>query len=99
AAAFCAVVGDNLASHAIEHGWSGIIVNGYIRDIKALSDMPIAIWALGTCPRRSQKRAEGLKDVSLQFGNVELRSGDFLYADEDGILVSEAPFKDISFAK
>ncbi|MCL4127095.1 UNVERIFIED_CONTAM: hypothetical protein GTU68_060645 [Idotea baltica] len=97
AGAFCAVVGDNLASYAIEYGWSEILVNGYIRGVKALSSMPIAVWALGSCPRRSEKRAGGRQGVTLQFGAVRLSSGDFLYADEDGILVSAAPFKDISF--
>ena len=96
--AFCAVVGDNLALHAIKHGWSGMLVHGYIRDIKALADLPIAIWALGTCPYRSEKRAEGQQDVTLKFGDIEMKSGDFLYADEDGILIADAQFEDILFA-
>ncbi|PCI68717.1 MAG: ribonuclease activity A regulator [Gammaproteobacteria bacterium] len=96
--AFCAVVGDNLALHAINHGWSGMVVHGYIRDIKTLADMPIAIWALGAYPCRSEKRAEGQQDVTLKFGDVEMKSGDFLYADEDGILIADARFEDVLFA-
>ena len=96
--AFCAVVGDNLASRAIEHGWSGILVHGFVRDVKALAEMPIAVWALGTCPFRSKKRSDGNLDVTLCFGSVSVKSGDFLYADEDGILFADSPFDDISFA-
>ena len=94
----CAVVGDRLAGFAIENGWSGIILNGYLRDTDKLRGMPIAIWALGTYPRRSSKRADGATDLPISFGGVEFTPGAYLYADEDGIVLAEKPLDDISFA-
>jgi len=84
----CALVGDVLAKLAIDNGWSGIVVNGCIRDSAAISRMPIAIHALGTHPLRSDKRGEGVAGVPVSFGGVTMRAGDWLYADSDGILVS-----------
>jgi len=95
---FCAVVGDKLAAHAIENGWAGMIIKGYIRDARALEQMPMAIWALGTCPRRSAKLEEGELDASLHFGGVTFETGHYLYADEDGIVVAAAPFSDVFFS-
>lgn len=95
--AYCAVVGDVLSSHAIENNWSGLIINGYVRDTKALSTMALPIWAIGKCPLRSEKRAEGQVDIALKIDDIEINSGDFIYADEDGILLAKSPFEDINF--
>ena len=51
-----ALLGDNLAALALENNWNGIIVNGRIRDAEIISEMDIAIFALGTCPRKSFKK-------------------------------------------
>ena len=93
----CAVVGDRLASLAIENGWKGIILNGYLRDTRELSQMDLCIWALGKCPMRSSLRSQGAHNIVLSFGGVNFVPGGYLYADEDGILVSQEKFEDIEF--
>jgi regulator of ribonuclease activity A len=94
---YCAVFGDRLATLAIANGWVGIVVNGYIRDSAALSQLSIGIWALGLCPRRSTMDAKSHRNVKLIAGTAEVCSGNFFYADEDGLVVAAAPFDDISF--
>ena len=84
-----ALVGDNLAELAIKSGWSGILLNGFLRDAACLREMPIGIKALGTYPVKSGKRAWGVRDVPVTFGGVTFRPGEFLYSDEDGVLVSD----------
>lgn len=84
----CALVGDNLAQLAIQNEWSGIIVYGCIRDSLQINSMPIGIKALGTCPVKSIKRNVGLTDVDLIINGTSLQSGDFVYADSDGVLIS-----------
>lgn len=84
-----AVVGDNLAKIAIDNNWQGIIVNGYIRDTAILKDMAVGIWALGTCPRRGTEVDAAIKDIELVFGGVQFKPGYHLYADNDGIIISE----------
>jgi regulator of ribonuclease activity A len=47
--------------------------------------------ALDTNPRRSVKRGEGQRDVPVRFAGVSFRPGQQLYADEDGLIVADAP--------
>ena len=84
----CALVGDRLAQLALDNGWSGIIVSGCIRDAAVIAGIDIGIKALGTNPRKSVKKNSGERDVQVSFFGVTINPGDYVYADEDGILVS-----------
>ena len=84
----CALVGDQLAELAVKNGWAGIVVYGCIRDSKAIGEMDLGVFALGTHPKKTVKRNVGEGDVPVTFGGVTFNSGEFLYADEDGVLVS-----------
>ncbi|MFD5215499.1 ribonuclease E activity regulator RraA [Microbacterium sp. NPDC058345] len=83
----CALIGDRIAGQAIANGWSGLIINGAVRDSASLATLPIGIKALGTNPRKSGKRGNGEKDVDLEIGGAVIRPGMMVYADEDGVLV------------
>ena len=84
----CALVGDKLAEMGMKNGWKGLIINGCIRDSAVASTLDIGIKALGTNPRRSVKKGMGERDVVLNFADATFEAGDYLYADEDGILLS-----------
>jgi len=86
---YCAVVGDTLMGFAHKNGWSGIVINGYVRDTKITKTIPVGLLALGTCPRKSSKKSKSQRDIELNFGGVEFRVGEYLYADEDGVIVSD----------
>ncbi len=86
----CAMLGDLLARLAVDNGWSGVLVHGYIRDSAEMAHMPLGVKALGTLPRKSDKRGAGKAQVSVSFAGVEFRPGDMLYADADGVLVIAA---------
>jgi regulator of ribonuclease activity A len=83
----CALLGDNIASLAIENGWSGIVLNGCVRDSVALDALQLGIKALGTNPRPSRKEGAGQVDVPVAFGGVVFTPGARLYADDDGVVV------------
>ena len=85
----CALLGDNLAAIAEERKLAGIIVNGYVRDSSELKNINIGILALGTMPNRSVKEGKGERNISLQFGQVEWKPNDYVYVDEDGVIISE----------
>lgn len=87
----CALVGDMLAELGARNGWAGIVVSGCIRDSAVISEIDIGVKALGTNPRKSQKLGTGQHDVSVEFAGVTFIPGEYLYADEDGILVSKEP--------
>ncbi|GBG31406.1 Hypothetical Protein FCC1311_076302 [Hondaea fermentalgiana] len=83
-----ALVGDQIAIKAAKNGWQGIVVNGCIRDSAAIAKVDIGVKAIGTIPRKTEKRGSGVRDVPVSFAGVLFRPGDVLVADEDGIVVS-----------
>jgi regulator of ribonuclease activity A len=85
-----ALLGDKLGEAAVRNGWAGIIIHGCIRDSAELGRMDLGVRALGTIPLRSDKRGEGERDVPVRFAGVTFRPGEFVYVDEDGVIVSPA---------
>ncbi|UGA53492.1 ribonuclease E activity regulator RraA [Vibrio sp. VB16] len=85
---YFAVVGENLMKFAHNNHYAGIIVNGYIRDTFQIKDIPVFLYALGTCSKKSIPVTSGERDVPLSFGGIEVKTGDYLYADTDGVIVS-----------
>jgi len=83
-----ALVGDQLAALGMKNGWAGIVVNGCIRDSRAIGGMDIGVLALDTHPQKTVKKNHGESDVAVSFGGVTFHPGEWLYADEDGVLVS-----------
>jgi regulator of ribonuclease activity A len=84
----CALVGGQLASLAEANGWSGLVINGCVRDSVELRELAIGIRALGAVPRRSPKEGRGERGISVSFAGVNFAPGGFVYADADGLVVS-----------
>lgn len=87
----CAMLGDLLAALAIDNHWSAVILHGMIRDSAAIAEMPLGVMARGTHPKKSDKQGIGQVDIPLRFDGVDFRPGEWLYADEDGVILSPAP--------
>ncbi len=85
----CALLGDMIAQSAVDNGWAGVIVYGCVRDIDDMANMPLGVQALGSIPRKSNRQGVGDTDVTLHFGGMTIRSGMFVYADNNGIIVSD----------
>lgn len=85
----CALLGDKLARLACDNGWSGVIVNGCIRDSKILRTIAIGVKALASCPVKSEKKNLGEAGVKLHFAGLTFKPGQYIYADRDGVLLAE----------
>ncbi|PKO83060.1 MAG: ribonuclease activity regulator protein RraA [Betaproteobacteria bacterium HGW-Betaproteobacteria-11] len=83
-----ALVGDQLATLALKNNWAGIVVYGCIRDARAIGEMAIGVFALATNPLKTPKRNTGEAEIPVIFGGVTFVPGEWLYADEDGVIVS-----------
>lgn len=83
-----ALLGDQLAAAASENGWSGLVIAGAVRDVEILREISLGVMALGACPLRTEKRGEGQQDVAIAVGGSTVNSGDWIYADANGVLVS-----------
>ena len=78
-----------IAEAGVKNNWSGIVINGYVRDIEILSSLNIGVQALGTMPVRSEKKNRGQIGVDISFGGLTFSSGDYVYADNNGLLLSK----------
>ena len=84
-----ALMGDMLAEFAFKNGWAGVVINGCIRDSRAISEIDVGVKAIGTQPVKSRKDFDGDKGVSVSFAGVEFVPGHWIYCDEDGVIISE----------
>jgi regulator of ribonuclease activity A len=84
----CALLGGNLAELASANGWAGLVINGCVRDVHEINACDIGVRAIGTCPRKSEKRGQGERDVELSFAAADFRPGEFVYCDQDGVIVA-----------
>jgi regulator of ribonuclease activity A len=82
------MLGDLLAAKAAANGWSGVLMYGLIRDSVEIAAMDLGVKALGTHPMKSVKNGVGERDLVVRFGGVTFVPGEYLYADEDGIVCS-----------
>lgn len=89
----CALVGDQLAILARKNGWAGVVVYGCIRDSGDIADIDIGIRALNTHPQKSIKKGAGDRNIAITFGGVTFNPGEYIYVDEDGVLVSSKPLR------
>ena len=85
------LVGGNLAAAAAANGWAGLVVHGAVRDKAEMAACAVGIRALALMPWPTDRQDQGLRDVPVQIGGVWVRPGDWLYADEDGIVVMSEP--------
>lgn len=82
-----ALLGDILAQLAIDNGWTGVIINGAVRDTGIIASLDLGVKALRTNPRRGTKTGAGEQNVPVTFGGTTFRPGDQVFSDHDGIVV------------
>ena len=83
-----ALLGDMLAEKAAKNGWEGIIIYGCLRDVDVLAQTPLGIQALASHPMKTDKRGIGDLNVTVSFAGVTFKPGEYVYADNNGIIVS-----------
>lgn len=83
-----ALLGDMLAEKAAKNGWEGLIIYGCIRDVDVIMQTYLGVQALATNPLKTEKRGLGDVNVPVKFGGVQFNPGEYVYADNNGIIVS-----------
>ena len=84
-----ALLGDMLAAMAVDNGWQGLVINGCVRDVEILKTIKLGVRALNCYPVRSEKRNEGQLNAPVAFAGANIEPGQYLYADENGIVVAK----------
>lgn len=83
-----ALLGDMLAEQAASNDWAGLVIFGVIRDVDEIGAISVGVQALGTIPVKTEKLGVGQRDIPVSFGGVDILPGDYIYADNNGVLVS-----------
>jgi regulator of ribonuclease activity A len=84
-----ALIDAELARLAVQNNWEGILVYGAVRQVDELEELDIGIQALASIPAGADSQGIGESDVRVNFGGVTFFSGDHLYADNTGAILSE----------
>lgn len=84
-----ALLGDMIAESAVDNHWQGVIINGCIRDAGTIATLDLGVKALATCPIKTEKLGQGEVNVPVTFADVHFIPGQYVYADANGIAVSE----------
>ncbi len=86
-----ALLGGNLGAAAARNGWAGVVIDGCVRDVAELRACAVGIRALASMPLPTERRVPGQRDVPVRLQGVWVRPGDWLWADEDGIVIADRP--------
>ena len=86
-----ACLGDMLAEQAASNGWAGLIIYGCIRDVDQIRATDIGVQALGVHPMKTDKKGVGELNIPVTFGGVTFAPKDYVYADNNGIILSAEP--------
>ncbi|WP_342649282.1 ribonuclease E activity regulator RraA [Pseudomonas sp. REB1044] len=86
-----ALLGDMLAEKAAKHGWEGLVIYGCVRDVDVLAQTNVGVQALASHPMKTDKRGIGDLNVPVTFAGVTFRPGEYVYADNNGVIVSPTP--------
>lgn len=81
------LVGEIMVTYAQVKGVAGLVFDGPIRDIGAISEMGIPVYATGTTPGGPFKEGPGEINVPIACGGISVEPGDIILGDEDGVIV------------
>lgn len=89
----CALLGDMIGESAVKCGWEGVIVYGCVRDVDALAQLDLGVQALAAMPLKSVRKGIGEVNVRIAFAGVIIENDDYIYADNNGVIVSDKELK------
>ena len=85
-----ALLGDMIAENATNNGWAGFVIYGCIRDCDEIAGLDLGVKAINTVPVKTDKRGIGDLNVPVSFAGQIIKPGDWVYSDNNGILVSDS---------
>jgi len=89
----CALLGDMIAAKAAQNGWEGLVIYGCGRDVDVLVQTNVGVQARAAHPLKTDKRGLGDLNVVVTFAGVTFRPGEYVYADNNGVIVSPQPLQ------
>lgn len=72
---------------ARDRGVAGLVVDGAVRDVDGIEALGFPVFAAGTVPTPPGRDLAGEIDVPVICGGLQVRPGDYVYGDSDGVVV------------
>ena len=88
-----ALLGDMIAEKAAKNGWEGMLIYGCVRDVDVLAQTDLGVQALASHPMKTDKRGIGDLNVVVSFAGLTFKPGDYLYADNNGVIIAPQPLQ------
>jgi len=82
-----AIWGEKATKSAIHRKLAGVVIDGAIRDVINVRQMQFPSWAKLTTPVAGEPKGQGMIGVPLSIGGQYVRTGDWIVADDDGVVV------------
>lgn len=79
--------GDHRSLCAQMKGAEGVVIDGLFRDLDGCRDIGLPLFSRGVIPCSAQKKGQGQLNVPVVCGGVEVRPGDFIVGDSNGVIV------------
>jgi regulator of RNase E activity RraA len=83
-----AASGELFATEGRRRGLAGIVVDGFCRDLRGIRQVGLPVFARGTTPAAGPALGPVVVQEPVTFGGVEVRPGDLVFGDDDGLLIA-----------
>jgi len=95
-----ALWGELMSTRARKLGSRGAVLNGYIRDTKAIVNMGFPTFGYGSYGQDAAPRYKVVDfRIPVEIGSVRVRPGDILFGDIDGVLLVPAEAENEVFTR
>jgi regulator of RNase E activity RraA len=84
------LMGDNMATFASQHGLAAMVTDSTVRDSAGIAGLPMPVFSAGAAVRLPLNIEPVALDVPITCGGAQVRPGDVLVANEDGVIVIPA---------
>ena len=82
-----ALMGTIMMTACRQLGIAGVVIDGAVRDSLEIEEMGFPVFCAGTNPNGPTKNVPGRIGHPITCGGVQVRSGDLVVADADGVVV------------
>lgn len=82
-----ALMGTIMMTACRQLGIAGVVIDGAVRDSLEIEEMGFPVFCAGTNPNGPTKNVPGRIGQPITCGGVQVRSGDLVVADADGVVV------------
>jgi 4-hydroxy-4-methyl-2-oxoglutarate aldolase len=85
-----AVLGELFATEARRRGLSGVVIDGFCRDVAGLRRVGLPVFARGTVPASGTTVSRAPLRSVVRCGGLDVAAGDIVFGDDDGVVIAPA---------